>query len=382
MDVKQLLAGMDLLKQQMIAVSTGGPRIADVNDEYKERWTEVNDALSSRGVENPNPHHDLWNWYGKWSSGDLPNYQSRRRYVALLYDSLERTLRASTSIPNRPVPLTGWPRVDREINKARDQLATATEAEDFQRVGLLCREALISLAQSVYTPARHPPIDDKTPSDTDAKRMLGAYIAKELEGGSNDEARAHAKGALSLANALQHRRTATFRDAAMCAEATTSVINLIAIVAGRHGASASSPAPQPTSRQADRSLFAQFKEALPSQGSIAFLSQHNMAFSFRRESLDELYDFDYLWTDAEHEFFEPELEKSRKQLRRVLGDFLANVTTNTWAIDDILQGIPQDWKEKNPKRYLDVVASLNDSAQRVVEAHQAVVRAGRRLLGN
>jgi hypothetical protein len=38
---------------------------------------------------------------------------------------------------------------------------------------------------------------------------------------------------LDLANALQHRRTATFRDAAMCVEATTTVINVIAIVAGR-----------------------------------------------------------------------------------------------------------------------------------------------------
>jgi len=63
--------------------------------------------------------------------------------------------------------------------------------------------------------------------------MLSAYFLAELPGEGNEAARRHAKAALDLANALQHRRTATFRDAAMCAEATTSVINLVAIISGR-----------------------------------------------------------------------------------------------------------------------------------------------------
>jgi hypothetical protein len=32
---------------------------------------------------------------------------------------------------------------------------------------------------------------------------------------------------------LQHKRTATFRHAALCAEATVAVINLVAIVSGQ-----------------------------------------------------------------------------------------------------------------------------------------------------
>ena len=63
--------------------------------------------------------------------------------------------------------------------------------------------------------------------------MLEGYIAKELSGSSNEEVRRHAKAALDLANSLQHRRTATFRDAGMCAEASSAVVNLIAIVSGR-----------------------------------------------------------------------------------------------------------------------------------------------------
>lgn len=115
----------------------------------------------------------------------------------------------------------------------RQKPAAAEYEEQFQAVGLLCREALISLAQAVYIRERHPPLDDVEPSATDAKKMLEAYVAVELSGASNDEARKHAKSALDLANALQHRRTASFRDAAICVEATTTVVNLVAIVVGR-----------------------------------------------------------------------------------------------------------------------------------------------------
>jgi hypothetical protein len=123
--------------------------------------------------------------------------------------------------------------VDRGVEKFRHAIETATREEDFQGVGLLCREVLISLAQAVYVTERHPTSDGVEPSETDAKRMLEAYLMHELAGGRNEAARRHAKAALDLANDLQHRRTAGFRDAALCAEATSAVVNLIAIISGR-----------------------------------------------------------------------------------------------------------------------------------------------------
>ncbi len=128
---------------------------------------------------------------------------------------------------------TGWPKVDRQLSEIRLRLLEADTEERYQAVGHLCREALISLAQAVYVRERHPPLDDVEPSRTDAKRMLDAYIAVELAGGTNATARKHAKAAFDLANELQHDRTATFRDAAFCAEATVSVVRLAAIISGR-----------------------------------------------------------------------------------------------------------------------------------------------------
>jgi hypothetical protein len=63
--------------------------------------------------------------------------------------------------------------------------------------------------------------------------MLDAFIAVEFAGQSKEELRKYARSAFDLANNLQHRRTATFRDAAICAEATISLANLLSIVAGR-----------------------------------------------------------------------------------------------------------------------------------------------------
>lgn len=128
---------------------------------------------------------------------------------------------------------TGWTKVDRQMEEVRQHLRKATTEEQYQAVGLLSREVLITLAQTVYNPEIHFAADGIKPSETDAARMLESYLAKELEGKINEETRSHAKAALKLAVALQHKRTADFRMAALCAEATASVVNIIAILSGR-----------------------------------------------------------------------------------------------------------------------------------------------------
>jgi hypothetical protein len=112
-------------------------------------------------------------------------------------------------------------------------MASAQTEEQYQAVGLLAREAIISAGQMVFDPIVHRTHDGVAPSPTDAKRMLDAFISHELAGGANEEARRHARSTLDFAVALQHRRTATFRDAALCVEATTAAISIAAILAGR-----------------------------------------------------------------------------------------------------------------------------------------------------
>jgi hypothetical protein len=243
MDDNELLAAINELEDIMRSVSTGGARIDHMNGRYRSLWLEVTAELSRRGMENPNEFTDLWRWYGRWSSGDLPSYASRRTYIAELYapsiraiQNVRAGIRAGLEEP------MGWARVDRTIEGMRRQLAQARTEEEFQQVGLLAREALISLGQAVYDPERHVGSDGVPPSATDAKRMLDAVIARELHGQDNEARRRHVKASVDLAVDLQHRRTATFRDAALCAEATTSVVNSLAILSGRRD-----PTPERTS---------------------------------------------------------------------------------------------------------------------------------------
>lgn len=231
----ELLKDIDAQRLLMIRVSTGGPAISTVNDEYVDRRERISVALRARGLDDPNEFSDLWMWYGKWSSGDLPRYQDRREYITGMYAPLmEAVKRQPTSAGARMFEEpTGWEKVDRGLIEIKKRIAQAATEEQFQAVGLLCREVLISLAQLVYDPGRHPSSDGVPPSPTDAKRQLDAYFAVELSGSTNEAARRHARASLDLANDLQHRRTAAFREAALCAEATTSVVNIVAIISGR-----------------------------------------------------------------------------------------------------------------------------------------------------
>lgn len=229
MNTVELLRGLDELRSTMIAVATGGPRIDEVNHSYSELFDEVDEELRRRGLSNPLHYRDLWQWYGRWSS-DLPTWGSRRTFVTELFGPLIQQIKAGRS--EQPEP-TGWTRVDRIVGRARDSLATARSEEDFQTVGLLCREILISLAQEVFDPDQHPIEDGTKVSTTDFKRMIDAYFAVEMAGGAYEQVRKHARSALDLSLKLQHHRTATFRDAAICLEATTGVVNIIGIIAGR-----------------------------------------------------------------------------------------------------------------------------------------------------
>ena len=232
--VKELIKEIKLQKGLMISVATGGPRIQQVNEEYKDRRLSIMSTLQETGIEDPNPFGDLWNWYGKWSDGSLPTYQSRRSYITELFQPLLDSLALLAQRKSiEHVDPTGWTRVDRNIEKIIQALETATNEEDFQAVGLLCREAIISLAQAVYDPESHQSLDGVNPSETDAKRMLESYIAAELAGGSNEELRRYSKNTYKLAVVLQHKRNASFREAALCVEATRSIINIIAVISGQ-----------------------------------------------------------------------------------------------------------------------------------------------------
>lgn len=223
-----LLSELLIHRAMMISVATGGDRIQEVDDFYRAREARIRQAVPD-GVPYENPHNDLWAWYHHWST-HFSQYKERRFYVRELFGAAIEAVAKRSSLPSEPREATGWERVDRVLSKARAQLETASAEEDCQAVGLLCREVIISLAQAVYDPTIHESLDGIRPSDSDANRMLDAYVAHVFRGGSNKEVRAHYRASLALALNLQHRRTANRQLAALCVEATASTTAVVSII--------------------------------------------------------------------------------------------------------------------------------------------------------
>jgi hypothetical protein len=229
-----LLPELIIHQEMMINVGTGSASIQDVNDYYIARHTRLAELCSAAGVNYENPHADLWEWFHYYKQ-HFPSYAERRRYIRGMFQSAIEAASRRTFTPGVQREPTGWERVDRALARARSQLDAASVEEDFQAIGLLCREVMISLAQAVYDPAVHVPEDGVIPSATDANRMLEAYIRQVFPGESYKEVRAHARAALALALNVQHRRTATRQLAALCLEAASSATTVIAIISGRTG---------------------------------------------------------------------------------------------------------------------------------------------------
>jgi hypothetical protein len=232
-----LLPDLILHREMMIAVATGQQQIQDVDDYYFARQARLVEGCAAAGLKYDNPHNSLWEWYHFWKGQGMDTYSDRRNYVRQLFAG---PVSSAVGRVHNPSPVnerepTGWERVDRSLGKAKVHLLAATTEEEWQTIGLLGREVLISLGQAVFDPAIHGETDQdgKRIGSTDARRQLFAWLHHQMPGGDNKEIRAHIKASIDLAVHLQHRRTATRQLASLCLEATSSAVSVVAIIAER-----------------------------------------------------------------------------------------------------------------------------------------------------
>lgn len=232
----QLKKDVESLQDIMISVATGRYRIQEVDNRYKALNNSIRSRCKKVNITYDNTFESLWDWYGRWRE-NLPTYQSRRDFIRELLSS---TLKAfenneKVMIAEPLVNLDEWERIKRTVLKIKVESSRARNEEDFQQIGLLCREVIISLAQAVYDPFVHGEEDESGVriGKTDAFRMIKNYFSVKLAGGSNDIYRKYAKSTNDLANMLTHKRDATPIDMQMSVSATISLINLIGILEGK-----------------------------------------------------------------------------------------------------------------------------------------------------
>jgi hypothetical protein len=141
----------------MVSVATGRQTIEEADPDYKKIHIKVNSALNSIGVENPNKYRSLWEWYGKWKR-DFETYQERRDYISNLYKPIYDLLAEDHEfkVVDVNIDLTDWDKIKFAITEIKKREKAATRIEQFQAVGTLCRELIITLAQTVYNEVDHP----------------------------------------------------------------------------------------------------------------------------------------------------------------------------------------------------------------------------------
>lgn len=232
-----LLPDLIIHREMMIDVSEGRKRIQEFGDYYGARQARLVEGCAGAGILYENPHAGLWDWYHFWKAQGWGSWAERREYVRKLFAGPVATAVGRVHNPDPVLERapTGWERVDRALAKARTQLGTASTEEEWQGIGLLCREVLISLGQAVYDADLHGAEDDSGTKigPSDARRQLWQWLHHEMPGSDNREIRAHIKSSIDLALSLQHKRTATRQMAALCLEATSSAVAVVAIIAGR-----------------------------------------------------------------------------------------------------------------------------------------------------
>ena len=229
----RLYPDLVLLRNQLHAASYNLQTLQTHDDSYRSRYVEVDAALKGRGWDNPIPFENLLQW-DTYAKNNLKTAPFRKEYLKSIFSPLLQRLLSS------PAPTlaqlrepTGWDRVDRALRLLHRSLATARHEEDFQAIGLTCREVLISVGQAVYDKEWHGAVDGVLPSNGDGARMIEGFLNHAAGGDSNAKLRKHAKASMDLAVELQHKRAADFRAAALCLEATVSVVNIVSILSGR-----------------------------------------------------------------------------------------------------------------------------------------------------
>ena len=115
----------------------------------------------------------------------------------------------------------------RRWEQAAETLDTAQEAEDFQAVGVKCRECLIQLVRSLAKSEMAPPGEEAPQrsnfiswSELIANTVAGGASAERVRG----HLKATAKSAWELAGWLTHANGATRQDAVFVLDATHTVL--------------------------------------------------------------------------------------------------------------------------------------------------------------
>ena len=184
------------------------------------------------------PHEvwDVWTSHGRrwWVITNPTNLYSQRDFrsleVAFTYHAgltivLAHRDRPPVEDEEAFLAGTAWKR----WQQAADALGTAMDAEDFQAVGLRCREALLGMVADLARPTMVPPLAER-PKAGDFLGWSALIAAHVAPGSSRSRVRAHmtevARTAWELVGWLTHSKTARRTESRVVVEAVSHVLTV------------------------------------------------------------------------------------------------------------------------------------------------------------
>jgi len=189
--------------------------------------------------------HDIWDvhtdknrWWviteptNLYAQSQFPNMDLALTFHVGLCLRIPRSERPDfTDLPIEPL-LSCW----RAFRQAEDAISTAQEGEDYQAIGVRCRECLLSLIHSVQQALALP-----APAELKHSDFIGwaKVIADTVLAGPSHKARrqlvkASANATWQFVNWLTHSRTAHFHDAEAALGATEQTLTLFTTATIRH----------------------------------------------------------------------------------------------------------------------------------------------------
>ena len=142
-------------------------------------------------------------------------------------------------------------------------------------------------------------------------------------------------------------------------------------------------APQLETIEADKKAYSSLIEILPWNRTILFIRTNNFAgFSFERKRLDDFSKFIDQCSNPKFEYIDPDLEGLRIDLRLHMDAFMATVALETFPVH--LQGrnsIPEEWADAQPERFRKAVTTLHQTAQKICDTYDALIKTAKRKLG-
>lgn len=138
--------------------------------------------------------------------------------------------------------------------------------------------------------------------------------------------------------------------------------------------------------KADTKILEAIQAALPSN-EIVWIHEHDFGNGFGWRALENVEKFNYEHAGPEHEFLDPELERTRRDLMRAIGDFVHYAALNTASIDPgathDYRKIPEQYDQQGnygDKLFFKKSKQINDSADEVWEQYTKLIREARRKI--